>query len=250
MKNKIARPVDHYSADWAEYWKQNPGLHRGVGADAAEGKGKGEGEGDKGDKITPEMFQALQDTLTKVEANNKALLQEKLDSKKATDKAIEEAAKKNGDVEALEKSWSEKLATETKQRDEKLTEYQQMINRMTIGSEAQRLAAALALPGSADVLLPHIERRLQVEVKDGAPIVRVLDKDGKPSALSVADLQKEIEGNAAFAPLLVGSAANGSGRPGGKGEAGSKTMSRSDFDKLSASEQDAFVSDGGKPVDA
>lgn len=210
----------------------------------------------KAPEITPEMFTALQESVSKLEAKNKELLQEKSEAKKQAEKAAEEAAKvaeaaakKNGDVEALEKSWSEKLANEVKSRDAKLSEYEQMINKMTIGSQAQKLAADLALPGSSDVLLPHIERRLSIEIKDGMPITRVLDMSGKPSALSIDDLRKEIESNAAFAPLLTGSKANGSGSPGEKGSVAKKTMPRSQWDNLGPIEKMEFHKSGGVPVD-
>jgi len=121
-----------------------------------------------------------------------------------------------------------------------------MLQRMTVGAEAQKLAAEIALPGSAEALLPHIENRLSVDVKDGQPIVRVLGADGKPSALSLKDLKAEIEGNAAFAPLLVGSKASGSGDMGKKGDAKGKTITRAAFDSLGAVEQMAFFKEGGK----
>jgi FtsZ-binding cell division protein ZapB len=218
------------------------------------------------DKITPEAFeqlqsdlksaqeaaksaQALQESVAKLEENNKALLQEKADAKKAAQAAAEEAARKGGDVEALEKSWQEKLATETASRDEKLSAYQKTIQKMTVGNAARAMASELALPGSADVLLPHIEKRLQVEMTDGSPLVRVLDKDGKPSASSIEDLRKEIESDAAFAPLLLGSKANGSGDVGKKGESVQSTIKRADFDALSPSERMKTMKDKVKVVD-
>lgn len=219
-------------------------------ADEEKKEEKQEQQQEEKQTIDPAQFSALQESVAKLEAKNKELLQEKSEARKAAEKAAEEAAKKNGDVEALEKSWREKLEAETKERDGKLTEYQQMINKMTVGAQAQKLAADMALPGSAGILLPHIEGRLSVEMKDGLAIVRVLDKDGKPSALSVDDLRKEIEGDAAFAPILVGSKASGSGAPGGKGEAGAKTMSRADFDQLDPAAKMKFVTeDKGQVVD-
>lgn len=228
MFKQLNKPKDHYSADWAAYWAQNPGLHRGVGAEAVDPPADPPADPTP---IDPAQFAALQESVAKLEAKNKELLQARADAKKAADKAsddarkaTEDAARKSGDVEALEKSWREKLESETKDRDAKLTAYEQMINKMTVGAEAQRMASDLAVPGSADVLLPHIERRLTVEVKDGIPVVRVIDKDGKPSALSIDDLKKEIEGNPAFAPLIIGSKANGSGGVGGKGGAGNEDV--------------------------
>lgn len=192
--------------------------------------------------IDPAQFAELQSQLEKLQANNKSLLQEKIDAKKAAEKAAQDVARKNGDVAALEESWKEKLAAETKARDEKISEYERMTNRLTIGAASARLASEIALEGSASVLEPHIERRLTVEIRDGMPIIRVLDKNMKPSAMSLTDLRKEIEDTPAFAPLLLGSKASGSGQAGLKSDAGGGvTLKRAAFDALSNTEKSAFM---------
>lgn len=193
---------------------------------------------------------SLQESVAKLEENNKNLLQEKSDAKKAAQVAAEEAAKKSGDVEALEKSWQEKLEAEKSSRDSKLSVYEQQISDMTAGSAARAMASELALPGSADVLLPHIKNRLSVDMTGDSPLVRVLDKDGKPSALSIDDLKKEIEADKSFAPLLVGSRASGSGEVGKKGgNMTDKTVTRAEFDSMSQADRSKFSIDGGKVVD-
>lgn len=200
-------------------------------------------------QITPEMFNALQDSVSALEAKNKELKDEKSRAKAEAEKVAQESARKAGDVEALEKSWQEKLANETKERDERLTEYQQMVNRMTAGAEAQKMASELAVQGSADVLLPHIANRLTVELANGEPKVRVLDGTGKPSALTLDDLKKEISDNKSFAPLLVGSKASGSGDVGKGGKGGGDTTNRSAFAAMNPHEQMTFIKSGGKVVD-
>jgi len=83
--------------------------------DEAGGEG-GAGGSDVADKdnggqsIDPAEFErvkseytALSETLKKLEANNKALVQEKIDAKKRAEQAAMEAAKKSGDVETIEK---------------------------------------------------------------------------------------------------------------------------------------------------
>lgn len=232
MFKQVNKPKDHYSAEWAAYWAQNPGLHRGVGAEAVDPPADPPADPAP---IDPAQFAALQEELERFKAKHKEAEKHLKEKERLAKEAAEEAARKNGDVEALEKSWREKNENDIKERDGKLSEYEQMINKMTVGSQAQKLASELAVPGSADVLLPHIERRLSVEMKDGQAIVRVLDKDGKPSALSIDDLKKEIEGNPAFAPLIVGSKANGSGGVGGKGVAGNgDVMKLSPVERMNA----------------
>ena len=155
---------------------------------------------------------------TGLKAQRDALLNEKKEAQRkakeaeeAAKAAAEEAARKSGDVSALEKSWQEKLATtETnyKNLNESLTK---QIHGLTVGQTATKLAAELAISGSADVLLPHIQSRLTVEIKDGAPSVRVLDLQGKPTAMTVDELKQEFISNKAFAPLIAASKATGGG---------------------------------------
>lgn len=155
---------------------------------------------------------------TGLKAQRDALLNEKKEAQRkakeaeeAAKAAAEEAARKSGDVSALEKSWQEKLAaTESnyKNLNESLTK---QIHGLTVGQTATKLAAELAISGSADVLLPHIQSRLTVEIKDGAPSVRVLDLQGKPTALTVDELKQEFISNKAFAPLIAASKATGGG---------------------------------------
>lgn len=187
-------------------------------------------------KSAMEALDEQNDELERYKAKHKEAEKHLKEKERLAKEATEEAARKSGDVEALEKSLHEKYANDISERDAKIAEQDSIISKMTVGSEAQRLAADLAVPGSAEVLLPHIERRLQVEIRDGTPSIRVLDKDGKPSASSVEDLRKELEGNASFAPLIIGSKASGSGAPGGKGFAGNtdEIMKMKPVDRMNA----------------
>lgn len=215
-----------------------------------------QGEGDKGGEekkaaptIKPEDFEALRSSVEKLEAKNRELLEEKKRAKQEAEQAALEAAKKVGDVEALEKSWKEKVQSIQQDFTGRLSQYEQMVSAMTAGAEAMKAASELALPGSADVLLPHIQRRLSTEIKDGKAVVRVLDAEGKPSAMSVADLKKEIIGNPAFAPLLVGSRASGGGNVG-PGNGSQKQVSRQQFDAMHTGDKRKFIADGGRVLDA
>jgi len=194
---------------------------------------------------------SMKASIEALESKNREILNEKANAKAKADNAIAEAARKSGDIEALETSWKEKLATETTELGGKVDSYKAMIQKMTVGAEATKMANELALQGSADVLLPHIERRLSIDVADGNPIVRVLGSDGKPSAFSIDDLRKEISENKAFAPILVGSKASGSDNLGGKPSSPhGKTIVRSDFDMKSSSEQNSLIQSGVIPVDS
>lgn len=184
--------------------------------------------GGGGVTIDPKEFAALQESIRKLEEKNRELLAEKGEAKSAAQKAAEEAARKSGDIEALDASWKKKHEAALHEAES----LKGTIGKMTAGQTAQKLAAEITIPGSADVLLPHIERRLQTELTADGAVVRVLDKNGKPSAMTVEELKKEIMADKAFAPLIIGSKASGAGGVGGKGSGGAKTVTRAEFNAM------------------
>lgn len=164
----------------------------------------------------------------------KSKVEELLGEKKAAEKARkdaedqarlerEEAARKSGDVEGLERSWSEKynkLQSDLGgQLEQERSTLQTQIRDLTVGRTATDIATTLAIPGSAKALLPHIERRLSVEQRDGKPSVVVLDQAGKLSATTLDELKAEFMNDPAFGPLIAGSKASGGGA-GGAGKGG------------------------------
>ncbi len=150
------------------------------------------------------------------------LLAEKKAAKKAAEEAEaarrvaeEEAARKNGDVEALERSWAAKLEKRERELAGQIDTLQGSITTMTVDNVAVRLANEIAVPGSADLLIPHIKSRLAAEQRDGQFVTVVRDAAGKPSAATLDDLKTEFTTNPAFAPVIVGSKASGGGASGG-----------------------------------
>lgn len=165
----------------------------------------------------------------------KAKVDELLGEKKAAEKARkdaeeqarlerEEAARRSGNVEELEKSWSEKYNRREAELNGMLEQERgtlsTQIRDLTVGRTATDIASALAIPGSAKALLPHIERRLSVEQRDGKPVVVVLDQQGKLSAATLDELKAEFANDTAFAPLIAGSKASGGGAAGAGGGGG------------------------------
>lgn len=136
----------------------------------------------------------------------------------------EEALRKAGNVEELEKSWSDKYSRReaelSGQLETERTTLHAQIRELTVGRAAADLANELAVTGSAKALLPHIERRLDVELRDGKPTVVVRDSSGKASAATLDELKKEITADTAFAPLIAGSKASGGGAAGARGVGG------------------------------
>lgn len=191
----------------------------------------------------------------------KSKVQELLDEKKAADKARkdaeeqarlerEEALRKSGNVEELEKSWSEKYSRREAelagQLESERNTLQGQIRDLTVGRTATEIATTLAIPGSAKALLPHIERRLSVEQRDGKPTVVVLDQAGKLSATTLEELKSEFTRDPAFGPLIAGSKASGGGA-GGAGNGGGAALKRSEMSSvakrefITANGQDAYL---------
>ena len=163
----------------------------------------------------------------------------------------EEKAKASGNVEALEKSWTEKFTTREQELTGVLSEKDAIISRLTAGAAAKDIAAELALKGSERVLEQIIAPRFGVEIVEGQPKVIVKDAAGQRSALTLEDLRKEILSDAALKPILQGTKGSGAGGAGPNGGAASqKTVTRTSWDSMSHSDRGAFIKNGGKVVDA
>ena len=172
-----------------------------------------------------------QEDVTGLKAQVQTLLDEKKSEKRKREEAEEtarlereEAARKSGNVEELERSWSEKYNRREAELNGTLEQERTMLSTqirdLTVGRTATDIASALAIPGSAKALLPHIERRLSVEQRDGKPVVVVLDQQGKLSAATLDELKAEFANDTAFAPLIAGSKASGGGANGAGGGGG------------------------------
>ena len=159
-------------------------------------------------------------------------------------KAADEAAKKSGDVEALEKSWQEKLAQAERERDAQLSGLQSTVEALTVGSAAKDIAAELAIQGSASVLERIARDRLSVEMTDEGPRVRVKDATGKPSAATLDDLKAELTNDSALKPLIIGGKASGGGAANANGGAGGgKKENRS---TMNAESKAAYIREHGR----
>ena len=136
------------------------------------------------------------------------------------------------DVDKLEGSWKQKLATREKELSDQINGLTNHLNTMLVDNVAHGLASKISK--SPELMLPHIKSRLKAEFVDGKPTTRVLDKDGNVSALTVSDLEKELFTNPTFAPIIIGSKASGSGAEGGHG--GSGAPSKIDYSTASPKE--------------
>jgi hypothetical protein len=141
-------------------------------------------------------------------------------------------ARKNGDVEALENSWKEKLNTRESELNSNIESLKGNLHELLVDNVAGKLAAELAVEGSSNLLVPHIQSRLSVEERNGKMVTVVKDKDGRPSAATIEELREEFKNNAAFAPVIVGSKASGGGA-GANQNKGGGASNQIDFSKSS-----------------
>jgi len=230
-----------------------------------EGASDDGGQGGGGSDDSAAQLKALQDKVNLLTGNITTLTEDrdkfkakhdeaekhrKAAEKKAAEDAAE-AARKGGDIEAIEASWQGKLDKLTSDYEASISSLNKIINDVTVGATATSIASELALDGSASVIEPHIQSRLVMELRENKPHITVL-KDGRPSALTLEELKAEIGEIPAFAPILKGSSASGGGNAnagGGGGNSGGKQMKRSDFDSLNPLERSKFISEKGVVVD-
>lgn len=160
-------------------------------------------------------------------------LQEELDN-------MRRGAIPKGDVAKLEESWKSKLDKREGELKGQLETTKKALQKLLVDNVAQEIATKLSTAPS--VMLPHVRSRLTVEEVEGEFKTRILDKDGKPSAMSIDDLQKEFTSNKDFAPILVGSRASGSRASGGQGGSSASSQSNSnDLGKASAKDLVAHI---------
>lgn len=125
------------------------------------------------------------------------------------------------DVDRLEKSHNEKLARDVGAKEAEIKQLNNALVRVLVNNNAKTLAAKLAKdPRYIPVLESHIAPRLAVELDGETAKLRVLDGEGKPTALTLDDLGKEFLDNPAFDVLLIGSKASGGGAEAGHGGGG------------------------------
>ena len=163
----------------------------------------------------------LQAEIERLRKHNEVLLSEKKARSEAARQAEaeklrieQEAAKKNGDFEALEKSYEQKF--QEKQRE--LEELIRQRDSSTVEQTSQGLASQLA-----DT--PHNQRLLQRFIKDRLSVVdgqvKVVDEQGQPSASTIDDLAHEFRTSGIYDSLLTGTRGSGTGG-NGTGSKGAK----------------------------
>lgn len=133
------------------------------------------------------------------------------------------------DVEKLEGSYKKKLTDQETALNAKVAAAEASLATLLVDNVATNFAGEISTAPA--VIMPHVKSRLRSE-KNAAGVyeTKIVDADGKPSALTLADLKKEFIANPAFAPILTGSKGSGGGAAGAGG-GGAPSKGKVDWSK-------------------
>lgn len=137
MIKHITRPSNPYSPDWHTYWKLNPNLHRGVGAEAAEDL-SGEYEGGDGETGSKEQSEGTQiaDWASSIEDEG---LRGTLGKYESQEKALEAIG-----YTPVEKDWREDLPEELRKTADRFTSKEDAIRAIV---NLQKREGQVRVPG-------------------------------------------------------------------------------------------------------
>jgi hypothetical protein len=195
-------------------------------------------EYDNGEESAGGLKTALQK-----EKEEKAAIKAKLDAadaakareiEDARKKAVEEAREK-GDFKAVEDDYKRRIKELEDGQKKAAKEAEDRTKADAINKAADEVAKMFTAPKA---MTPFVKSRLSVDLVDGAAIVRVLDKDGKASGLSLEDLRKEYLTDPDLKASITASkgTGGGSGVPPVSGGAGTAVDEK--FDAANAAPKD------------
>ncbi len=215
--------------------------------------GEGSGAGGVVESETSPSIEELQKQLESLKKDNESLLskrdellnetkaakQKAKERQEAADKAAEEAARKNGDIDSLDKSWQEKLSKREGELLSQIEKYKSNAHKTNVESVARKIASDISV--SPEAMLPHILNRLDMkENEDGSFKTVVKDATGNLSALTIDELASEFKSSDIFKPLIKGTQATGGGANGSK-SSGKGFNSNKKFTEMTTSEKIAYL---------
>lgn len=125
------------------------------------------------------------------------------------DEALANGGKKDKDVATLEKNWQKKVDDEKKAGEAKLSKRDAFIKEKLVDSQANALATKIST--SPSIMARFLKDRMTVDFEGDEPTLKILGKDGKPSDMTLEQLEQETLANKEFSTILIGSKASGSG---------------------------------------
>jgi hypothetical protein len=161
-------------------------------------------------------------------------------SKEFEDRLRATVGTKEEDLQRLDVKWGEKLKKANEEAAAKISQRDAALTKVLVMDQARSIVANMnpAEPEYVDVILPHVVRRLAVELTGEGAHTRVLDIDGKPSADTIQELTEHFKVDKRFAPLLTGSKATGGNANGGHANGnGSAGPTKIDLTKASLAEK-------------
>ncbi len=181
-------------------------------------------------------------------AESKALEVEKREAKLLKD--IEAARGNEKKIAELRESHEAEVARIKEENEAQLKEIKAGQHKAMIDAEATKFANEhFTVPS---LVKDAVAKRLTVEEVDGQPVIRALEADGKASAKSLSDIQKEFLENKEFSSIIKASKGKGGGATppeGGKGGGAAKQVTRAEFDEMSQADRLTFSKEGGEVVD-
>lgn len=138
-------------------------------------------------------------------------------------KAEEEAARKYGDVQALEQSLAKKYQSEIERRDAEIQKRDQRILGGAKSAAIAELSGKFVAPDAAKLMLGSL---VDVSYDENGDVVTVFKGlDGRPVGTSQKDFEAYLAKERAFAPMLVGTTSTGGGATGSSGRGGAAGQS-------------------------
>lgn len=165
------------------------------------------------------------DELDAIKRKNQELLAEKKSeqakrqaAEAEAQRVAEENARKNGDIESLEKSWAEKLANREAELTSKIESLTGTVSSMTIDTAAQSIASKIAVEGAERYVIQDVKARLKLHTNDDGTVkVIVNDKNGNASAMTLDELSNEFVNSPEHKAVIKGTGGSGGGATGGGG---------------------------------
>lgn len=164
----------------------------------------------------------------------------------AAEERVTELEKDDGkskDIRTLEASWQSKNKQLEDEKNDVIKQKDTFIEQMLVDSKAMELASEIST--SPKLIYPHIRARLAADLEGEKPETRVLDADGKVSALTLDELGGEFVANKEFASIIKASKAQGSGANSGqqsKDSDSATSTDKTDLTKFSPKEMAAHLS--------
>ncbi len=132
-------------------------------------------------------------------------LQDKLDEES------ENKSRKEGDIEKLEAKWKKDLEASQNEANSRIERLSNFARRNLIDRTANEIASKISTVPT--LMAKALRERLAVDFEGDEPTLKILDAQGKPSALTTEQLSQEFAANKEFASIIIASKASGGGAP-------------------------------------